>query len=195
ELPGVDPRGAQRGKDQLAVLTGADRGQQAALGSRTRRRNGLIRTLAAGHRDQLVAENCLSGARQSGPGRNEIDVAAADHHQPWAGSHGLLARFIAMEAVRRARSSNPAPSKPRRLDAIRFRSGSVHRAGSRPPPAIAPATPPAVAPLESVSQPPVTVTQMLLVKSPSPTRRPYATRAALFTACTQCRPPYAGGRR
>ena len=85
--------------------------------------------------------------------------------------------------MRRVRSSKPVPSKPRRLVARRFAEPSS--GGDPGAPSSAPATHPAVAPLESVSQPPETARQMEPVKSPSAWVRAAAIRAVLLMAWTQ----------
>ena len=92
----------------------------------------------------------------------------------------------ASSAVSCASVSKPTASKPPTLVERRFLSGDVQRAGRAPgEPARRPATEPAVAPLESVSQPPETARQMEPVKSPSAWVRAAASSAALGRTWTQ----------
>ncbi len=82
------------------------------------------------------------------------------------------------------------PSKPGTLVVSRLRNGAVHAAGRPAAPARAPQIEPTVAPLESVSQPPVTAVVIARWNSPSLRASANATSAALLSACTQWRWPY-----
>lgn len=71
-------------------------------------------------------------------------------------------------SVRAASSLIRTPSKPNTALRTVSSSGSFHCAGMASAPHRTPATEPAVAPFESVSRPPRTVSVMVRVKSPSP---------------------------
>ncbi len=80
------------------------------------------------------------------------------------------------------------PSKPKTALRTVSSSGSFHWAGMASAPVSTPATDPAVAPLESVSRPPRTVSAMVRVKSPSPYRSPAVRTAAFGTVWIQPSP-------
>ncbi len=82
------------------------------------------------------------------------------------------------------------PSKPGTLVVSRLRNGAVHATGRPPAPARAPQIEPTVAPLESVSHPPVTTVVIARWNSPALRDSANATSAALLSACTQWRWPY-----
>jgi len=86
--------------------------------------------------------------------------------------------------VRSASSEIRAPSKPKSALRTRSSSGSTQRLGSDRAPCIAPNAEPAVAPLQSVSQPPWTASPTVRVKSPSPHSSAPATTAALLIVWT-----------
>src|SRR5215213_2453056 len=87
--------------------------------------------------------------------------------------------------VRRASSEIRELSKPKTADRIRSSRGSMKWRGSWSAPSTVPTTEPAVAPFESVSQPPCTVKPTVAVKSPSPQRSPAVIKQPLLMACTQ----------
>jgi hypothetical protein len=76
------------------------------------------------------------------------------------------------------------PSKPNTALRTRSTSGSFHWSGTASAPVSTPATEPAVAPLESVSRPPRTVSVMVRVKSPSTYGSPAVSSPTVVSVCS-----------
>jgi hypothetical protein len=87
---------------------------------------------------------------------------------------------LAWSTVRAARSEIFESSNPKSALRMQSSSGSTQCVGSAWAPCIAPKTDPAVAPLRSVSQPPLTARPIVWVKSSAPHRTAAAATAALL---------------
>ena len=84
-------------------------------------------------------------------------------------------------ARRRSRTARCAPGR---------RAAALQWSGMAPAPCIAPKAEPAVAPLQSVSQPPCTASPIVRVKSPSPHSSAAATTVALLMLWTGLSAPW-----
>src|SRR5690606_532319 len=125
----------------------ADRAEERHFGARAGGGDGLVGALAAGHGAEVAAGHGLAQFGGLGDVGDQVHVGAAEDGDHWCIN----------SCVRRASSPSPMPSKPVRL--LARLSRSAHWAGT--PPLSAPATEPAVAPAESVSQPPATAPAMV----------------------------------